>query len=192
MFDFLIGTIEEIYSDSIGLNVNGVGYKVFSPNPYEFEKASDPTKLFIRQVIRETDNSLYGFAKKEDRGLFDSLTSVNGIGPKSALAIIAFGDLNGLKVAIESEDTTYLTRYPGVGPKSAKMIAVSLKGKLDQTGIDTSTVITTNQNLSEALLALESLGFSHKDVTKIQKDLVTNADMSTDEYIKAGLKLLVK
>lgn len=187
MYDFLIGKIEYIYNDSIGLNVSNIGYKIFTSNPYRFENESNEVKIFIHQVVRETEISLYGFANVEDRELFLKLITVNGIGPKSALAIIAYGDLDGLVYAIETENINYLTQYPGVGPKSAKMISATLKGKLNAK----DEVGSVQNELSDAVQALLALGFSNKDIIKVEKELSGIKDLTTDEYIKKGLKILV-
>ena len=189
MYDFLIGKIEYFYNDAISINVNKVGYKLFTPNPYKFENRNEEVKFFVHQVVRENDVSLYGFDNKDDRELFLKLIMVNGIGPKSALSIIAFGDLDRLVLAIENEDIKYLTQYPGVGPKSAKMISVTLKGKI---GSSEEISASVNQELVEAIQALLALGFSQKEVSTVKVELEKEDKLTIDEYIKKGLKILVK
>ncbi|MGC3438144.1 Holliday junction branch migration protein RuvA, partial [Enterococcus faecium] len=85
--------------------------------------------IYVHQVIREVAHLLYGFDSLEDKQLFLRLVSVSGIGPKSALAIMASEDHSGLIQAVESCDVTYLTKFPGVGKKTAQQMILDLKGK---------------------------------------------------------------
>ncbi|MDR0899070.1 MAG: Holliday junction branch migration protein RuvA [Lactobacillaceae bacterium] len=193
MYDFLSGTIESVYPDGIALNVQGVGFRLYNPTPYAWADETTVTKFFVHQVVRENEISLYGFKNQKNRDLFVKLLTVNGIGPKSAMAIIAYGDMEGLVSAIENEDFQYLTRYPGIGPKSAKMISLSLKGKMDDfLGTGTTTTSQEFSELSDALEAMVALGFARKDVEATKKYLEEFKGLTADEYIKKGLKLLVK
>ncbi|EHN59117.1 Holliday junction branch migration protein RuvA [Oenococcus kitaharae] len=194
MYDFLIGQIKTHGANYIGLDVNGVGFKIFTPNPYGYKQESQTT-IFTEQIVRENEISLYGFATADDRNLFQKLLNVSGIGPKSALAIIAGGDRNGLIAAVEQGKPDYLTKFPGIGKKTAQQIVLDLKGKLgallsDQTDLAVAT--TMSQALEDALAALVALGFSEKDVHRINKSLAALPDLTTDAYIQKGLKLLTK
>ena len=190
MFAFLKGQIEFIKKDFIAIDVVGVGYKVFTANPYSFEIG---TKIIIytHQVVSENDISLYGFKTMEELDLFTSLISARGIGPKTACAILATGDMVGLANAITEGDALYLTKFPKIGPKTASQIVLDLQGKLDLTGLETAGVIAKNDNLVEALDALEALGYSAKELKKVQSALKTSVD-TVDSLIKQGLKLMLQ
>ena len=186
MFAYLKGTIAYSGKDFVAIDVNGVGYKVCTPNPYEFRK-DESVQVFTHQVVSENDISLYGFRSLEEHDLFVSLISARGIGPKTACAILATRDAEGLANAIEAGNTKYLCKFPKIGPKTAQQIILDLKGKLTVS----NATIFMNSNLTEALEALEALGYGSKELTKV-KAAFKDTDAPVDEIIKKGLQLLVK
>lgn len=195
MFEYLEGTIALVTPSYVALDVNGVGYKVYSPNPFAY-KTGQKAKIYIEQIFSEnTGISLYGFESQNAKGLFLKLLKVSGIGPKSALAIMAAEDTNSLAEAIEQGEVKYLTRFPGVGKKTASQIVLDLKGKLgdyvgrlDEQRRDDSV----SPELHDALLALIALGYSQKEVDRVSSKLAETDCKSADEYIKKGLALLLK
>lgn len=190
MYEYLRGKIIEINSNYIIIDVGNIGYKLLTPNPYAFEKDS-LNIVFTYFHVREDIQDLYGFKNKKERTLFLQLLTVNGIGPKSALAIVATGDLKGLTDAIELEDVDYLTKFPKVGPKGAKKIIIELKGKLGSVGELPSTNKVENIPLKEAMLALKALGYKDSEVKRVRRKLMLE-DFTTDQYIKEGLRFLTK
>ncbi|AHI11380.1 Holliday junction ATP-dependent DNA helicase ruvA [Lactobacillus helveticus H9] len=139
---------------------------------------------------------MYGFQSEDDKELFLKLLSVSGIGPKSALAIMAAEDANSLAEAIEQGEVKYLTRFPGVGKKTASQIVLDLKGKLRDyvARLDRQDEEQGNipPALNDALLALIALGYTQKELDRITPKLEeVNAD-TADQYIKKGLALLLK
>ena len=189
MFAFLKGTVSFIKKDFVAIDVAGIGYKVFTANPYAFELGSVLT-VYTHQVVSENDNSLYGFKTNEELDLFTSLISARGIGPKTACAILATGDMAGLAKAITEGDAKYLTKFPKIGPKTASQIILDLQCKLNISGIATSSVMSKNRNLDEALEALEALGYSAKELKRAQVALANSAE-SVDILIKQGLQLML-
>ena len=101
MFAYLKGYVAYSGKDFVVIDVNGVGYKVYTANPYEFRK-EESIQVFTHQVVSENDMSLYGFKTIEEHDLFINLISARGIGPKTACAILAMKDMNGLRQAIEN------------------------------------------------------------------------------------------
>lgn len=182
MFDFIEGIIKDIYSDSVVIEANGVGFKVFTPNPYVF-KEEEKTKVYLYNKVAEDEYSLYGFKTKEEREIFLRLINVKGLGPKIALPIIAGGNVDGIKDAIERENILYLQKFPKVGEKLARQIILDLKGKL------VSKNETTNIN-SELVEVLESLGYKKPDINRVVKEV--NSTLSIEEQIKEALKLLIR
>ena len=189
MFAFLKGEVSFIKKDFIAIEVSGVGYKVFTANPYAFEMGAVLT-VYTHQVVSENDLSLYGFKTMEELDLFTSLIGARGIGPKTACAILATGDMAGLANAITEGDAKYLTKFPKIGPKTASQIILDLQGKLDVSGMATSSVMSKNGNLDEALEALEALGYSVKELKRVQAALKNSTD-SVDGLIKQGLQLMM-
>ena len=121
MYNYILGNITEIESTYVVVEVNGIGYQIYTPNPYSFD-LNNIYKVYVYQVIREDDNSLYGFKTKEEKEMFLKLISVKGLGPKMALPILATGSIEGIVDAIERDNILYLKKFPKIGviPKLSK------------------------------------------------------------------------
>ena len=195
MYEYLNGELAHILPTAIVVDVHGVGYQVVFANPYRLQDSlKKQIKVLVQQVVREDSITLYGFISSEERELFQRLISVSGIGPKSAMSILANDDTEGFVHAVESGNVTYLTKFPGVGKKTAQQIILDLKGKFESLPEETTkTVVSTNQaTLEEAKEALLGLGYSAKEITKIWKSLEATAPSTTQEALKVAFKLLMK
>lgn len=194
MYEYLNGVVVDINPAYIVIDVNGVGYLVNVANPYSF-KPDEKQKVYVHQAVSETENTLYGFKKYVDKELFLNLLKVKGIGPKSALAILANDDHQGFIRAVNNDDVNYLKKFPKIGPKAAKQIILDLKGKItsnEPSGPLFEMPTTTNNMLDEAIEALAALGYSERELKKITPKLDELSNQTTDQYISAGLKLLMK
>ncbi|AZP91013.1 Holliday junction branch migration protein RuvA [Pediococcus acidilactici] len=194
MYEYLNGVVVDINPAYIVIDVNGVGYLVNVANPYSF-KPDEKQKVYVHQAVSETENTLYGFKKYVDKELFLNLLKVKGIGPKSALAILANDDHQGFIRAVNNDDVNYLKKFPKIGPKAAKQIILDLKGKItsnEPSGPLFEMPTTTNNTLDEAIEALAALGYSERELKKITPKLDELSNQTTDQYISAGLKLLMK
>lgn len=197
MFEFFDGTVVDVTPSHIVLLVGGVGYLIYTSDPYAFTIDQEKTiRVYIYQSVSDSAILLYGFATIEDKQIFEKLISVSGIGPKSVLAILAGNDRDGLISAINNEDVTFLTKFPGVGKKTARQIILDMQGKLGDiatTAPNVSHPAATAQSpeLTDALSALAALGYGAKQIDGIKPDLEKAADLSTDEYLSMGLKLLM-
>ena len=182
MFDYFKGFITKQIANYIVVDVNGVGYKLFTPNPYKFKEGIE-TKIYVYNHVREDENSLYGFMSEDERDLFLRLIDVKGLGPKMAITILASCSLNGLIDAIDRENILYLKKIPKVGEKLARQIILDLKGKLTLSEVENNTT-------DELTLALEALGYKSTDI----KNVITKVDTSIpiENQIKEALKLLLK
>ncbi|WP_334342126.1 Holliday junction branch migration protein RuvA [Companilactobacillus sp. HBUAS56275] len=197
MFEYLSGLITAVTPSYVVVDVNGVGYKVQVANPYRYEENQD-AKVYVEQIVRDNEQSLYGFYDLNEKNIFLHLISVSGIGPKSALAILAGQDLQGLIHAIENDDVKFLTKFPKIGKKTAQQIILDLSGKFTAEGqmtlgeapVEFSSGLS--QELEDGLAALESLGYSPKEISKVKSTLEKEHLKSADEYLRAGLKLLSK
>ncbi len=195
MYEYLNGELAHILPTAIVVDVHGVGYQVVFANPYRLQDSlKKQIKVLVQQVVREDSITLYGFISSEERELFQRLISVSGIGPKSAMSILANDDTEGFVNAVESGNVTYLTKFPGVGKKTAQQIILDLKGKFEALPEEaTKAVVSTNQaTLEEAKEALLGLGYSAKEITKIWKSLEAAAPSTTQEALKVAFKLLMK
>ena len=196
MYEYFEGIISKITPGYIVVDVNGVGYKVNSPTPFAYQQG-EKAKVYIEQVFSDnTGFTLYGFEDERAKGLFLKLLSVSGIGPKSALAIMAAEDSDSLAEAIEQGEVKYLTRFPGVGKKTASQIVLDLRGKLGDyvSRLDQKTEEAEGMTpaLHDALLALSALGYTNKEIDRITPKLVQENLDTADQYIKKGLALLLK
>ncbi|RIP27521.1 Holliday junction branch migration protein RuvA, partial [Staphylococcus gallinarum] len=149
-------------------------------------------------IVREDAQLLYGFINQEEKDMFLSLIKVTGIGPKSALAILASSSPNDVKIAIENENDAYLTKFPGIGKKTAREIVLDLKGKVQINDVDSGQILNMDTQdhanapiIKEALLALEALGYSKRELTKVEKSLSKETFDSVDDAVKRGLQLLI-
>lgn len=195
MYEYLNGELAHILPTAIVVDVHGVGYQVVFANPYRLQDSlKKQIKVLVQQVVREDSITLYGFISSEERELFQRLISVSGIGPKSAMSILANDDTEGFVNAVESGNVTYLTKFPGVGKKTAQQIILDLKGKFEVLPEEaTKAVVSTNQaTLEEAKEALLGLGYSAKEITKIWKSLEAAAPSTTQEALKVAFRLLMK
>ncbi|MEK1295865.1 Holliday junction branch migration protein RuvA [Limosilactobacillus fermentum] len=198
MFEYLTGLITMVSPDFIVVDVNGVGYRVAVANPYAYqEDDQQAVQVFIYQAVKEDAITLFGFATQAEKRLFTQLIGVSGIGPKSALAILATPDHQGLIDAIQNGDDKYLSKFPGVGKKTASRIIIELKDKVvavqDEVQLDFTAPgpLGPSVALQDALAALESLGYTTKQVERVQKQLEgLQGELSTNDYLSQGLKLL--
>lgn len=197
MYEYLRGVITEVTPYYIVVDVNGVGYQVYVANPFKYEEDEHAEqKVFVYQAVRDNDISLYGFKNSSEKQLFLKLLDVSGIGPKSALAILANDDNRGLINAINSDDDGYLTKFPGIGKKTAKQIILDLKGKLSDVDSDMLTgqdnldldLNASSPYLKESLEALRALGYTKTEVKRISKKLEKYDGKSTDDYLRQGLR----
>lgn len=182
MLDFINGIIEEVESDHISISTNGLGFKVFTPNPYVF-KNGEQAKVFLYNHIREDEYSLYGFKSREERELFLKLLNVKGLGPKVAMPILATGSIDGIMDAIDRENILYLTKFPKVGEKLARQIILDLKGKL----VAKQDNKVVNEELKEVL---ESLGYKGADIKRVVGEV--DSSLSIEAQVKEALKLLIR
>lgn len=182
MFGYIKGTIKIIESNYIIIDNNNIGYIIYVANPYSYEIDKDYT-IYTYNFINETENSLYGFKTLEEKTLFLKLTSVKGLGPKTALPMLATGSISGITDAIERENILYLKKFPKVGDKLAKQMILDLKGKLGNIEIPK----TENDELIEVL---ESLGYKQVDIKKILPKI--NKEQPIEQQIKEALKLMLR
>lgn len=204
MIDFITGVVEYIESDAIILGTNqGIGYRIFYPNPYS-QRPNETVRVFTHHHVREDAISLYGFSTREERNLFRKLLDVSGIGPKGALGILAAAQPAQIVGAVQREDLVFLTKFPGVGKKTAGRMILDLKDKLKEfqsgvhpeenglpgEGLFGSVEELTASSSEEASEALKALGYSDGEVQKVMGKL-KGETMTTEELIKKALQLFM-
>ena len=199
MYEYIRGTVQEVTPSYLVLDNQGIGYHIFIANPFRLSTLKNQeATVYIYQGVTQDSIRLYGFINKEEKELFLKLIGVSGIGPKSALAILAAEDHVGLVNAVENNDVKYLQKFPGVGKKTAAQIVLDLQGKLSELspevieafGGEQAVAESQNTELEEALEALKVLGYTQRDIKKVETKLEAMEPVSADDYIREALKHL--
>lgn len=171
MYNYIQGTIKGIDPQGITIDNQGIGYHVVPPNPYAFSWDAH-VLVHTYYYVREDQAILYGFHTLEQKTLFERLISVKGIGPKSALAVLASAEVDDIIRAIETGDAKYLNRFPGIGPKASQQIVLDLKGKVTSSGVS----LKTSPKIEEVEDALKSLGYKAKEIAALTESLDPTLD----------------
>lgn len=206
MIEFVRGELAEITPAYAVVDVNGVGYGLnISLNTYTAIQHDKQVKLYVYEAIREDAYVLFGFAKQQERKMFELLISVSGVGANTARVILSEMTLNDLVQVITSDDAKTLKGVKGIGLKTAQRIIIELKDKVLQAGIvegieaggaagatASSSMVGINTEVKEeAVGALTMLGFqatiSNKVVIALLKE---NPDMPVEQVVKQALKLV--
>ena len=207
MLAYIKGKLEMKMTGYIVIDVGGLGYKVFM-SEVGIEKVGnigETVKVHTYYKVREDDISIFGFNTLEELKMFELLISVSGVGAKTALTMLAVCEPSEFALAVISEDVKALTGIPGIGPKSAKRIILELIDKIKaeqeieniknqiQSNKNSNTkiqkAIEIDENLQEAIAALQVLGYNKKEIDKVFDKLETK-DMTIEELIKNGLNML--
>jgi len=184
VYAYIEGIIKEIKPSYVVIENQGIGYLIIAPNPYNY-RIGEQTRIYTHHYVREDLDNLYGFKTLESKELFIKLISVSGIGPKSALPLLATDQIHDIMLAIEEGNVKFLTKFPGIGTKSAQQIILDLKGKLIE---DDEELIPTRKN--DVVDALSALGYSSVEIKKVMKKL--DQDQPVETMIKQALQLLIK
>ncbi len=201
MIDFVRGEMVYQQHDSVTVEVNGIGYRIYIPANVTYEQG-DSVLLYTHLVIREDAHTLYGFPTMEERDLFRLLLEVSGIGPKAGLAMLSSGNPKQIVTAIQLEDVKFLTKIPGIGKKTAQRLILDLKDKckewsLDQ-GMDVQPQSPPLRQLPfdrEAVEALMGLGYNENEAEQSVKSVLQMSEgriSSTEELIKKALQVTMK
>ncbi|MDR2821949.1 MAG: Holliday junction branch migration protein RuvA [Acholeplasmatales bacterium] len=182
MYSYIKGVVKEINHNSITLENNQIGYLIIVPNPFSY-KIDELVLVYTYLYVKEDRFDLFGFSSIEGRKLFLLLLSVNGIGPKSALSILAYDNIDKINKGINDKDVKFLTKFPGIGTKSAEQIILDLKGK-----IITSNSFENTHSKEDAISALIALGYKEKDALNMLKNI--DDSLSVDSMIKLALRKL--
>ena len=190
MIAHVIGTVAEKFNGSLIVDVNGVGYEV-AVALGEFESASldENIKLYTYHHIREQSQELFGFSTLAAKKLFELLITVQGVGPKAALAILSLGDAEQVRNAIANADSAYVQKATGVGKKTAERVVVDLSDKVGlptHYGRKDAPVQAELDTSDEALEALMALGYTLADATKALEGVDVN--LPTARRVTEALK----
>jgi len=198
MFSYLKGTLADIGSHQVILDVQGVGFSITVPASLlpKLPPRGNDLKLYVYLNVRQDGMELYGFLNREDKLLFEKLISVSGIGPKGAISILSALSSTQLALAIAMGDVKTLSTAPGVGKKTAQRIILELKEKIDKEVIESGTGPAYDPAMAqgiekEALQALMALGYQAIEAQRVL-DLVKDQAQDTSTLVKLALKALDK
>ena len=190
MFAHVFGKVAEKFSGSLVVDVHGVGYEVsVATNDFDAVILDQEVKFYTYHHVREQSEELFGFSSLAAKKLFEMLITVQGVGPKAALAILSLGDAEQVRNAIANADSSFVQKATGVGKKTAERVVVDLS---DKVGLPThygraETPLQTELNTSdEALEALMALGYTLADATKALENVDVN--LPTSQRVTEALK----
>lgn len=196
MEDAMIGRLNGILLEKtpplILIDCNGVGYECEVPMStfYNLPAVGEKVVMLTHFVVREDAQLLYGFGSSQERATFRQLLKVNGIDAKSALSILSGLSIDELVQAVALQETTMLTRVPGVGKKTAERLLLELKDKFTIDGVAAMNSNQPKSASSDVLNALLALGYNEREAMAAVKLL--DKEVSVTDGIKQALKLLSK
>ena len=190
MIAHVIGKVAEKFNGSLVIDVHGVGYEVsVAANDFDAVILDQEVKFYTYHHVREQSEELFGFSSLAAKKLFEMLITVQGVGPKAALAVLSLGDTEQVRNAIANADSGFVQKATGVGKKTAERVVVDLS---DKVGLPThygrtETPLQTELNTSdEALEALMALGYTLADATKALENVDIN--LPTSQRVTEALK----
>lgn len=190
MIAHVFGKAAEKVANSIIVDVHGVGYEVrVALGDYERAVLDEPVKFYTYHHVREQSQDLFGFSSLAAKKLFELLISVQGVGPKAALAILSLGESEVIRNAIANEDAAFIVKATGVGKKTAERVIVDLSDKVGLPLAYNVSVTGEAPQLAhndEALEALMALGYNLADASKALEGVST--DLSTAERVTEALR----
>lgn len=191
MYDYIKGKLARKAENYAVVEANGVGYKIITTKS-SLANVKDGEVIFYTYLyVREDIFDLYGFSTTEERAAFELLISVNGVGPKAAIAILSCVTASELAIAIVTNQPKVITVAQGVGNKMAQKIILELKDKIKNQDIKSSDYSAAPiPEEDDAINALVALGYNQAEIITALRDVL--AEFTVEEKIKYGLKNLMK
>ena len=203
MIAFIQGELCEVGQDTIIVACQGIGYEIQVPVSVA-QSLPDPgnrVKIYTYTYVREDALGLFGFLTRDDLTVFKLLITVNGVGPKAALAVLSSMTADELRFAILAEDAKAISKAPGIGPKTAKRMIIELKDKLDLESMidnhgDSSTYAAGNAEAAasvrdEVIMALTALGYSNTEAVRAVRAVSGADEMDSETLLKQALKKIM-
>lgn len=191
MISHIRGKIEEKFGNSLIVDVNGVGYEMMVTTPdFEAVGMGEEWKFYTFHAVRENSEELYGFSSLAAKKIFEMLISVQGVGPKAAMAILSLAEAEEVRNAIANADSGFVAKASGVGKKTAERVIVDLRDKVGIPSRYGATEVKFGKAVSnesdEALDALIALGFPLKEAAAALEKV--DADLPVEERVRIALK----
>lgn len=189
MIAFVSGKVKLIRKETIVIDVQGIGYEVYTGNTFQFS-LNQEVFLYTYQHVREDAILLFGFIEEQDYDVFMRLINVKGIGPKTALNLLVACPAKEMVEAIENDDIKRLKSLPGIGAKTASQIVLDLKGKF--VSMPSKEDAVSNPVWQECQEALIALGYKPVALNAIKKELSARKDLKADEMLRLALSMIAK
>lgn len=197
MYAYINGIVAEKGHNELVIEAGGVGYSLFcSLNTLQNAMpVGEVMRVYTYLNVTQDGVTLFGFGTKEERNMFQRLTTVSGIGPKTAIGILGSMSMRDLTLAIVMGDTAALSRAPGIGKKTAQRIALELKEQINSSeieGLSVAAVAGTatfqnNDPVAEAMLALQSLGYNQGEAMQALAKVKDKSNQA-DELVRLALR----
>lgn len=192
MISSVRGTVLAAVGTSVVVEVGGVGLAVtVTPQHALSVRVGSEVRVHTALIVREDDLALYGFREPEELAVFDLLRGVTGVGPKSAMGVLAAMTPDQVALAVASEDDGAFRKVSGIGPKTAKLIVLSLAGKLSVTASAGSNRAVPGPSTTSAsvLAALVNLGWSERVAAQAVDDAIAGASAAERDAMPALLRI---
>ena len=197
MYDYIKGTLVELKPEKVVIEAGGIGYLIFIPlsaftsNSLKLGKEA---KLFLSPIYREDSQKLFGFVTPDERETFIRISSISGIGPKTALSLIGHMSLNDFSQAITTSNAKLLSKVPGIGKKTAERVIIEMRDKVvHKTTLPTSTLMADEDRaVCDGVNALVHLGYNNDKAYAVIQKILTSHDTAPklDTLIKEALQLI--
>ena len=198
MFAYVKGSLEAKADNYVVIEAGGIGYKIYMPVPAinKLGEIGENVKVYTYYHVREDAINLYGFCSDEELKMFELLLSVSGIGAKSALGILAEVSPSNFALAIITNDVSKLVKIPGIGAKTAQRMILELKDKMKTVQAvnkdeKVENAIIEEESTSEAMAALQMLGYNRKEIEKVFEKINTKG-LKVEDLIRQSLAILGK
>lgn len=199
MIYYVKGILTEYTEEGVVLEAGGVGYQILLPPSLmaELPAPGEEVKLYTYYQVGEDSQKLYGFKDRDSRSLFLQIIKVSGIGPKLAVSVLGTLGVDELRLAVIAGDVKAISQAPGMGKKTAEKLILELKDKIDAASLispgDTkagSAPVIVSDAFSEAVAALQALGYSSSEALKTVRSLDAEEDWTVDDILQAAFRKL--
>jgi len=201
MYAYVYGIVAEKEANELVIEAAGVGYQLTcSMNTVAAApKVGEMMRVYTYLNVRQDGIDLFGFSSKDEKAMFLRLIAISGVGPRTAVGLLGSMSLHDLTLAIVMEDTAAISRAPGIGKKTAQRIVLEMKDKISQSDVQSlppeaaaavSASVSRNDPVSEALLALQSLGYSQGEAMRALSGVKDKSD-KPDELVRLALRSMM-
>ncbi len=199
MIYYVKGILTEYTEEGVVLEAGGVGYQILLPPSLmaELPAPGEEVKLYTYYQVGEDSQKLYGFKDRDSRSLFLQIIKVSGIGPKLAVSVLGTLGVDELRLAVIAGDVKAISQAPGMGKKTAEKLILELKDKIDAASLISpgdakagSAPVIVSDAFSEAVAALQALGYSSSEALKTVRSLEAEEDWTVDDILQAAFRKL--